>query len=90
MNDKFDKLVKSVAQSVTRRQALKRFAGGLVGMALACIGLSSKAASPGNCLPSGTFCQNGAGPAGNQCGKCCSKSHFCIHSEDVPQTCFCN
>ena len=88
MNDKFDQLTKGVAQSVTRRQALKRFGFGMAAMALACFGLSSKAAQ--SCLPSGSFCQNGAGPAGNQCGKCCSKSHFCIRSEDVPQTCFCN
>jgi hypothetical protein len=88
MNDRFDQLAKSVSESVTRRQALKRFAGGLAGMALACFGLSSNAGQP--CLQSGAFCQNGAGPAGNQCGKCCSKSHYCIHSEDVAQTCFCN
>ena len=88
MNDKFDQLAKGVAESVTRRQALRRFGFGLVGMALACFGLTSKAVQ--SCLPSGSFCQNGAGPAGDQCGKCCSKSHFCIRSEDVPETCFCN
>lgn len=88
MNNKFDQLTKGVAQSVTRRQALKRFGFGLAAMALTCFGLSGKAAQ--SCLPSGSFCQNGAGAAGDQCGKCCSKSHFCIHSEDVAQTCFCN
>jgi hypothetical protein len=46
MSDKFDRLAKSVAESVTRRQALRRFAGGLVGMALAGFALSSKAAPP--------------------------------------------
>ena len=44
MNNKFDELAKGLAQSVTRRQALKKFGAGLAGMALACFGLASKAA----------------------------------------------
>ena len=36
MNDKFDELAKGLAQSVTRRGALRRFGVGLVGIALAC------------------------------------------------------
>src|SRR5262249_43909948 len=43
MSNKFDELAKGLAQSVTRRQALKRFGVGLAGMALACFGLPSKA-----------------------------------------------
>src|SRR6266496_21477 len=35
MNSKFDELTKSLAQSVTRRAALKKFGGGLAGAALA-------------------------------------------------------
>jgi hypothetical protein len=42
MNNKFDELTKSMAQSVTRRAALKKFGVGLAGMALACFGLASK------------------------------------------------
>ena len=42
MNHKFDELTKSMAQSVTRRQALRRFGLGLAGMALACFGLANK------------------------------------------------
>jgi hypothetical protein len=58
MNDKFDELTKSLAQSVTRRQALKKFGAGLAGMALACFGLATKAhAKPGGCKPSGTRCR---------------------------------
>jgi hypothetical protein len=34
MNDKFDELAKGLAQSVTRRGALKKFGAGLVGIAL--------------------------------------------------------
>jgi len=43
MNNKFDELTKSMAQSVTRRGALKKFGVGLAGMALACFGLANKA-----------------------------------------------
>src|SRR5215471_12722963 len=42
MNNKFDQLTKQMAQSVTRRGALKTFGVGLAGMALACFGLANK------------------------------------------------
>lgn len=45
MNNQFDNLTKSLAQSVTRRAALKKFGVGLAGMALACFGLANKAAA---------------------------------------------
>ncbi len=56
MNNKFDELAKSLAQSVTRRGALKKFGVGLAGIALATLGLANKAQAgfgpkgPGNCL----------------------------------------
>jgi hypothetical protein len=43
MEDRFDELTKSLAQTVTRRRALKKLGVGLVGMALACVGLTNKA-----------------------------------------------
>lgn len=43
MNNKFDELTKSMAQSVTRRAALKKFGAGVAGVALACLGLANKA-----------------------------------------------
>jgi len=43
MNNNFDELTKGVAQSVTRRAALKEFGLGLAGMALAAFGLADKA-----------------------------------------------
>ena len=65
MNDKFDDLAKGVAQSVTRRQALKKFSLGVVGMALACFGLANTAsAGKKPCLPNGSICGNN--------GECCS------------------
>jgi hypothetical protein len=43
MNNQFDELTKSMAQSVTRRAALKKFGVGLAGMALAAFVLANKA-----------------------------------------------
>ena len=43
MNDKFDELAKGLAQSVTRRSALKKFGVGLAGVALAIVGLPNEA-----------------------------------------------
>ena len=43
MNYKFDELAKGLAQSVTRRGALKKFGLGLAGIALASLGLASTA-----------------------------------------------
>ena len=49
MNNQFDQLTKDLAQSVTRRGALKKFGMGLAGLALAALGLAHKAsADPGN------------------------------------------
>lgn len=88
MNDKFDALAKGLAQSMTRKQALKRFGFGLAGMALACFGLSrtSKATSP-HCKQSGDPCGK---PGQGGCGSCCSKSFFCEISADTGKQCFCN
>ena len=55
MNDKFDDLAKGLAQSVTRRGALKQFGVGLAGLALALIGLTDKAHAH-TCKPSGSVC----------------------------------
>jgi len=43
MNDKFDELAKGMAQSVTRRGALKRFGAGLTGITVAWLGLAPRA-----------------------------------------------
>ena len=43
MNNKFDELTKNLAQSVTRRAALRQFGVGLAGMALAAFGLAKEA-----------------------------------------------
>jgi len=43
MNDQFDELAKGLAQSVTRRGALRRFGAGLAAALLASLGLGDKA-----------------------------------------------
>ena len=58
MQIKFDELTKSIAQSVTRRAALKKFGVGLAGMALAAFGLANKSQAQTGCLPAGYGCKN--------------------------------
>jgi hypothetical protein len=41
MNTKFDELTKSMAQAVTRRQAIRRLGAGIVGAALAMLGIGT-------------------------------------------------
>ncbi len=60
MYNKFDELAQGLAQSVTRRQALKRFGVGLAGMALACFGLPNKAEA-NNCQTCLENCKAGGG-----------------------------
>jgi hypothetical protein len=56
MYHKLDELAKGLPQSVTRRQALKKFGVGLTGIALACIGFTRKVEASQACLPSGSKC----------------------------------
>ncbi len=60
MKNKFDEIAKGLAQSVTRRQALKRFGLGLATMALACFGLPNKAVA-NNCQTCLENCKAGGG-----------------------------
>ncbi len=59
MNNQFDEITKSMAQSVTRRAALKKFGVGLAGMALACLGLTNRAEAAQKCQHSGRPCSVG-------------------------------
>jgi hypothetical protein len=73
MNNKFDELTKNLAQSVTRRGALKIFGVGIAGIALAALGLANNAkADPQPCLPSGHPC----GSSGQCKTRCCSGSYY--------------
>ena len=68
MNNKFDELAKGLAQSVTRRQAFKKFGVGLAGMALTCFGLADKAHATRTCVDKFDLC-NPNSPYPN--GGCC-------------------
>ena len=70
MNNKFDELAKGLAQSATRRQALKKFGVGLAGMALACFGLANRAEAT-KCKTAGAACKSDY--------QCCSG--YCAYSK---------
>ena len=79
MNNKFDELAKGMAQSVTRRQALKKFSFGLAGMALACFGLVNDSEA-GTCYPSGSICCEYPATGKDcrkNCNRCCSHNYTC-------------
>ena len=88
MNNSFDELTKGLAQSVTRRAALKKFGVGLAGMALACFGLANFAnAAGGDCgcitdadCSGNKWCSGYGGccPAGSYGSCCCAngKTHL--------------
>ena len=72
MNTKFDEFAKSMAQSTTRRGALRKFGVAIAGMALAFVGLANKAeANPHGCLPSSQPCRHNS--------DCCSKR--CVNAD---------
>ena len=77
MNDKFDELAKGLAQSVTRRGALKKFGLGLAGIALAALGLTNQAR---------------AGQFSAQCKKACNHCRYPYGCDSLPlsdqQGCF--
>jgi hypothetical protein len=62
MSNKFDELAKGLAQSATRRQALRKFGVGLAGLALACFGLANRAeGDSGMCRKAGHPCGSNRG-----------------------------
>jgi len=81
MNNRFDELTKSLAQSVSRRAALKKFGVGLAGMALACFGLANKGIAQSACIPSGYF----MGENKDACSNCCSGACTWRWGIDLPK-----
>ena len=81
MNDKFDELAKSMAQSVTRRAALKKFGLGLTGVVLAAFGLGNDAnavqAAPSPCWRAGFTCaKTDSAAARAHCRDVCCSHRF--------------
>jgi hypothetical protein len=74
MNNKFDELSMGMAQSATRRQALKKFSIGIAGMALASFGLANRAEA-GGCKGFGSAC-NPSNPITCCSGVCTFVLHY--------------
>ena len=83
MNNPFDELAKGLAQSVTRRGAVKKFGVGLAGVALATLGLTNKvqAAKNFHCIchkpDYGCFAHYGYGSDYYACRSYCPD--HCVH-----------
>jgi len=79
MNDQFDELAKGMAQSVTRRGALKKFGVGLAGLVLASLGFADQARA-------------GHGHVSGQCRKACNQCKYPYGCDALPlseqQGCF--
>lgn len=88
MNHQFDELAKCVAQSVTRRAALKKFGVGLAGMALACFGFANKAEA-GECAKYQEPCATNRDCCSGYCfqGACRCVKHKDCKGTKTP-TCF--
>jgi hypothetical protein len=86
MNNKFDELTKGMAQSVTRRGALKKFGLGLAGMALTYLGMSAMA-QPNACANYGQLCKTN----GECCSGYCGSNGLCgcVTRKDCPQKQLC-
>ena len=76
MNEKFDELAKGLAQSVTRREALRKFGLGVAGVVLASFGIAKKA-------------EAGTGGATNRCIKKCKSDCKKIYNVGTPEWEFC-
>jgi hypothetical protein len=84
MNNKFDELTKSMAQSVTRRAALKKFGVGLAAMALAGFGLARNTAAGTGCKAVGWTCSQDSQCCSGYCVSriCCKPSGFCSRNSE--------
>jgi hypothetical protein len=72
MSNKFDELAKGLAQSVTRRGALKKFGLGLAGVVFAFLGMATKA-------------EAGTGGATNRCINKCKSDCKKIYKVGTPE-----
>jgi hypothetical protein len=84
MNNKFDELARNMAQSVTRRGALKKFSVGVAGIPLAWLGLTARAEAAKGCASG--LCPHYSHKCGNPCAcgdpgglyGCCPNDKSCI------------
>jgi hypothetical protein len=89
MNNKFDELAKGLAQSATRRQALKKFGVGLTGIVLATLGLPNSAEAKFVCDCGGDpflGCKSTHGGCFRYCSRFCSGGR----TQPVGEPCDCS
>src|SRR5438876_1187386 len=67
MDKQFDELSKSLAEGVSRREALKKFGIGLAGVVLAAMGLRSRAWAGGGSCTTNADCNKGKLCCGGEC-----------------------
>ena len=89
MKNQFDEMTKGLAQSVTRRAALKQVGFGLAAMALACFGLANKAQATRSCA-SDADCPNGQVCSGGRCIKPLPPPTYCTTDRDCPKNYHCH
>src|SRR5438105_4686845 len=83
MDKQFDELSKSLAEGVSRREALRKFGIGLVGALLASAGLHGSAWAGGTPCTTSADCNNGKGCCGGSCVDLVDNMGF-----DIP--CYCS
>ena len=84
MNNKFDELTKSLAQSVTRRAALNKFGFALAGMALAALGLANKSFAQSAACQSNKDCPSPQICCKTKSGNYCTSKTFCKGGTQFP------
>lgn len=83
MEHRFDTLAKSLAGSISRREALSRVGGGIAGLLLATVGLGRAWSAPATNSQCEDFCRSTCGISpggGNAFGKCVSSCEACVNS----------
>src|SRR2546427_532531 len=74
MANGFDEISKVIASGISRREALRRIGGGLVGATLAALGVGQAAAAPSSCS---VFCGKNAFTSGPLHAACLQACHKC-------------
>jgi len=89
MGKQFDDLAKALARGESRRQALRKFVAGAVGV-LVGAGLPASAAADNLCKPAGKKCNKDSQCCSGACcnGACCDTGQVCIALNEGGLACF--
>ena len=92
MEHQFDALAKSLAATVSRREAIRRLGGGLAGAVLASLGSGRAWSAPAPNSHCEDFCRSKCGihpGGGNAFGKCVSSCEACVNRTGGQLPCLC-